>query len=89
MSTSTSTDSNSHVITIYTRDGCHLCEQVTGSLYMLQDELCLSLHFIDIDEDPELVKKYNADVPVVMHDNTVLFRHFFDETLLRQALIHE
>ena len=93
MSTDTAPHSNSHSntqhITIYTRDGCHLCEQVTGSLFALQDELSLKLHFIDIDEDLELVKKYNADVPVVMHDNTVLFRHFFDETTLRQALIHE
>ena len=76
-------------ITVYTRDYCHLCEQVIASLLSLQEELSLVLDFVDIDEDLELVKKYNADVPVVMHDNTVLFRHFFDETLLRQALIHE
>ncbi len=75
-------------LTIYTRDGCHLCEQVTASLYLFQKEFNFKLHFVYIDEDPTLVEKYNADVPVVMLDNTVLFRHFFDEDKLRQALVH-
>ncbi len=66
---------------------------MTASLFMLQtslrqQDIHFKLHFIDIDEDPALIKKYNADVPVVMFDNTVLFRHFFDEDKLRQALVH-
>jgi len=76
-------------ITLITRDGCHLCEQMTASLFMLQKEIHFLLDFEDIDENPTLLNKYNADVPVVMHENTVLFRHFFDEDIMRQALVHE
>ena len=75
-------------IIIYTRDGCHLCEQMTASLFLFQKEIYFELIFVDIDDNPELIAKYNADVPVVMLGNTVLFRHFFDEDKLRQALLH-
>ena len=75
-------------IILYTRDGCHLCEQMTASLYQLQKEIDFQLSFEDIDENPSLLEKYNADVPVVMLDNKLLFRHFFDKDKLRQALVH-
>jgi len=57
-------------------------------LLEFQKELSFDLHLVDIDEDPALVRKYNADVPVVRLNNTVLFRHFFDEAKLRQALVY-
>lgn len=73
-------------ILVYDRQGCHLCEQVVASLFLLQQELGYEIKRIDIDKDPELVKKYDVDVPVVMYRDEVIFYHFFDETSLRQSL---
>ena len=73
--------------TIYTRDGCHLCEDMLSALYCLQNELDFKLELIDIDDDPVLRNKYNADVPVVLFNNELLFCHFIDERRLRSALI--
>ncbi|MEE9445496.1 MAG: glutaredoxin family protein [Cocleimonas sp.] len=71
---------------MYYREGCHLCEQVSASLFRLQQELGYKIKQIDIDEDPELQEKYNVDVPVVMVQNEVIFYHFFDEVALRDAM---
>jgi glutaredoxin len=71
---------------VYHREGCHLCEDVVASLSQLQEELRYKIKQIDIDEDPELQKKYNVDVPVVMVNDNVIFYHFFDEEALRAAL---
>ncbi|MCK5726654.1 MAG: glutaredoxin family protein [Thiotrichaceae bacterium] len=76
------------VLTFYLREGCHLCDQAERQLILLQKELNFSINFIDIDEQTEFLKKYNADVPVLMLDSKVLFRHFYDENNIRQALTH-
>jgi len=73
-------------ILVYDRQGCHLCEQMVASLFQLQQELEYEIEQIDIDTDPKLIEKYNADVPVVMLNDEVIIYHFFDETALRQAL---
>jgi len=66
---------------VYYREGCHLCEQMTASLYEQQQQypqLNIKVKIIDIDDDPELREKYNVDVPVVMYQKEVIFYHFFD-----------
>ena len=73
-------------ILVYDRQGCHLCEQMVASLFQLQQELEYKIEQIDIDSDPKLIEKYNADVPVVMLNGEVIFYHFFDEDMLRQSL---
>jgi len=79
-----------HILTplliVYYRDGCHLCEQVVASLFQFQEELKYEIEQIDIDTDPVLRDKYNADVPVVTYQGEVIFYHFFDERELRKSL---
>lgn len=77
---------NNH-LTVYNRDGCHLCEDMLSALYWLQDELNLTIESIDIDDNPLLREKYNDDVPVVSFNNEILFCHFIDEKRLRSAIM--
>lgn len=46
---------------LYTREGCHLCDQV---ILMLR-EAGLGWQEVDIDEDPALTESYGLRVPVV------------------------
>jgi len=73
-------------VIVYHRQGCHLCDDVVASLSQLQNELRYKIKLIDIDEDATLRDKYNADVPVVMLNDEVIFYHFFDEKALRAVL---
>jgi len=75
-------------LTVYHRVGCHLCEEMVALLIECQDELVFNFVLVDIDADADLKMRFNADVPVVVYEERILFRHFFDEAILRQALQH-
>ena len=81
--------SNKNTLIVYYREGCHLCEQMTATLYEQQQQypqLNIKIKIIDIDDDPALREKYNVDVPVVMYQGEVAFYHFFDKDEFEQIL---
>lgn len=45
----------------------------------------VSWHEIDIDRDTELIKRYDAKVPVLCHGDIEICHFFFDETALIAA----
>ena len=57
-----------------------------AALRHLQHELAFELELIDIDKDPDLLKRYDVDVPVVTRGTEVVCFHFFEENMVRQAL---
>jgi uncharacterized membrane protein len=52
-------------VTLYTRQGCHLCEQTKTDLESLQEKYPHRLVEIDIESDPALLKKYMLEIPVI------------------------
>jgi len=52
-------------VILYTRAGCHLCDQVKLDLESLQNEHPHQLVEIDVDANPDLQKAYGFEVPVV------------------------
>jgi uncharacterized membrane protein len=52
-------------VTLFTRTGCHLCDQTKEDLDSLQEQYPHTLTIVDIDRDPELMKAYDVDIPVV------------------------
>lgn len=71
-----------HEVTLYTRLGCHLCDEAEAILrnHGLQPNIR------DIDGEPTLLAKYDTCVPVVEIDGRVRFRGRVDERLLRRLL---
>jgi len=67
---------------LYTRQGCHLCEEAEAILvrHGLQPEL------VDIDADEQLRERYNECVPVVEIAGQERFRGRINEVLLRRIL---
>ena len=55
-------------VTIYSRQGCHLCEEAHQILESVREELAFEITVIDIDGDEELIKLYNDQVPVIHID---------------------
>lgn len=55
-------------ITIYSRAGCHLCDDAQKILESMQEELNFEIEVIDIDESAELIKLYSDQVPVIYID---------------------
>lgn len=63
---------------MYTRDGCHLCEETRDTLQaalearVLRGDPIARVREIDIDTDPELKARFNDLVPVLALNGTEL-----------------
>ncbi len=66
------------LLTLYFREGCHLCEDMEGQLHELLPAGSFRLNRIDIDDNPELQRIYNDQVPVLVSGDQVLSTHFLD-----------
>jgi glutaredoxin len=55
-------------ITLYTRPGCHLCEQAHEILRTAARSCDVQLRRVNIDADPALVQRYGERVPVAAID---------------------
>lgn len=75
------------VLTFYYRERCHLCDAMRKALVVYsRRQQPIEWREVDIDRDPELIRRYDALVPVLCHDNVEICHFFFDESALRAAL---
>ena len=73
-------------VTLYSRPGCHLCDDARAVIARVCDDLGESFDEVDIHSDPELLDRFTDEVPVTFVDGR---QHDFwrvDETRLRAAL---
>jgi glutaredoxin len=73
-------------VVVYTRTGCHLCEDALRVVSAVCDKCGESFALVDIDSDADLVARFTDEVPVVFVDGR---QHAFwrvDAGRLRAAL---
>lgn len=73
-------------VILYTRAGCHLCEEVKQQLEALRREIHFGLRLVDVDSDPTLQAQYTNDVPVVLLDGKKVAKHRLNLAQLRRQL---
>lgn len=73
-------------VTLYTRPGCHLCEEAKRQIAPLLKEFGARLTEINIDEDPELRARYDYDVPVIFLGARKAAKHRIDVDQFRRQL---
>ena len=56
------------MVTVYSRHGCHLCEDAVKTLEGMREELAFEIEIIYIDGNSELEKLYGNEVPVIHID---------------------
>jgi predicted thioredoxin/glutaredoxin len=69
-------------VILYTRKGCHLCDD---ALHLLESH-GLQPSLQDIDADAGLLERFNECVPVVEIDGKIRFRGMVEPVLLRRML---
>ena len=55
-------------VTVYSRTGCHLCENAIKQIESVNSDLDFKLEIKLIDNDPQLEKMYGEQVPVILID---------------------
>ena len=73
-------------VTLYTRPGCHLCEEAKAAIAPLLREFSAALHEINIDEDAVLKERYGWDIPVIFIGQHKTAKHRVDLAQFRRQL---
>ena len=73
-------------VTIYSRPGCHLCEEAKTQLTPLLEEFGARLTEINIDEDADLRARYDYDVPVIFLGARKVAKYRVDLSQFRRQL---
>lgn len=72
--------------TVYSRHGCHLCEDLLQQLIQLQQIHEFKITEVDVDSSPQLIEQYGLQVPVVTCDNAPICHYFLDQAAILQVL---
>ena len=72
-------------LTLYVRQGCHLCQDMEQQIRDLLEPGSYRLTLVDIDADKALKSQYNDWVPVLNHANQEICHHFLDLKALQVA----
>jgi glutaredoxin len=66
-------------VVVYSRPGCHLCDVVKQTLRGLEHLGSFQWREVDIDQDPELKRRYWDQIPVVFVDGRKSFKYRMSE----------
>ncbi|HEY8185084.1 MAG TPA: glutaredoxin family protein [Pyrinomonadaceae bacterium] len=74
-----------HVV-IYTRPGCHLCDEARQAIEAAHCIDEYTLEEINIESDPGLLSRYQYDIPIVTINGVEAFRHRLTSQAFREKL---
>ena len=66
------------VITLYTRPGCHLCDEARDAIVALRSTMPFELREVNIEHDDGLLARYLERIPVVAVDGETVSELEFD-----------
>ena len=73
-------------VTLYTRQGCHLCDEAKAAIAPILREVGAVLHEVNVDEDEVLKERYGWDVPVIFIGQRKAAKHRVDLAQFRKQL---
>lgn len=73
-------------VILYSRDGCHLCEEVEQILAKLQHCAEFNVTTVKIDSDSDLLARFKDEIPVVFIGGRKAFKFKIDERKFLQLL---
>ena len=73
-------------IDIYSRPGCHLCDDAKEVVERVRLRFPFSVRVVDVETDPELEKAYGEQIPVVFINGNKAFKYHVDEHELERKV---
>lgn len=74
-----------HVV-IYTKPGCHLCDDAKEAISRASFPESVIVEEINIETDPELLRLYQFDIPVVTINGLKAFKHRLTTTEFQKRI---
>ena len=74
------------IVTIYTRPGCHLCEDAKANILASGCAGDFTIEEVNIDEDAALKARYQYDIPVILINGVKVFKYFVDPKEFKRKL---
>lgn len=74
-------------VVIYSRPGCHLCEEAKEAMRAASCVDAYSLDEVNIENDPELLQRYREDIPVITINGVEAFRHRLSTDEFRKRIL--
>ena len=71
---------------LYGKSECSLCDEMKEVLARVRTRTEFELETRSIEDEPEARRLYWKDIPVLLQDGRVLFRHRVTEQALSEAL---
>jgi glutaredoxin len=75
-----------HAVRLYTRPGCHLCEDARLEILRVRDRFSFAFEEVDIEGDDDLVRDYGIRIPVVDVDGEEAFEITVDAERLAELV---
>ena len=73
-------------IEIYSRPGCHLCDEAKAVIEPFMKDFPLELVVTNVDTDARLRAAYGTEIPVILINGIEAFRHRVDARALERKL---
>lgn len=73
-------------LTIYSRPGCHLCDDMKAVVDLVARTVAFSVQEIDISTDPALEARYGLEIPVLLVNGKKAAKYRVTEDELRRIL---
>jgi len=73
-------------VTLYTRPGCHLCDDAKAAIEPLLGQFGARLREVNIDEDRDLRDRYGSDIPVLFVGTRKVAKHRVNREQFRRSL---
>ena len=74
------------VLTLYTRSGCNLCDEMKDVVRPVAQELGCRVDEVDIAGDADLEARFGHEIPVLVVDGRKAFKYRVTERDLRKQL---
>ena len=73
-------------LTLYSRPGCHLCDEMKAVVKRVAQSVPLQLEEIDISTSRELEDRYGLEIPVLLVEGKKAAKYRIREEELRRVL---
>jgi len=74
-------------LTLYSRNWCHLCEDMRKGLHDLQARLPFELTVVDVDSNSDLEQRYGELVPLLAHGDRELCHYHLNPAEVTDYLL--